>query len=285
MMRTVKRESVYLVRERGRFRFWPAFLAVVLLIFAHVGVSAATENESALTEPDTLVFVTGDRYPPFTGRDLPEDGLFTVMMNEIYALAGRPVAVRFRPWRRATFLTEKGVYDGTFPYIHTSRRAERFFFSDPVFHSRQRLLVLRASGLVPDTVEDLAGLSYCNPRGYTTRTGLEELARTGRIRRWSPPSMRACIEMLDEERVDFVPIGLLQGRRMVREIFDDPSRVRVVDVGLPDDRLYVMFPRSQPRGRALRDEFNALLKRARESGRLRTVFNRYLSRHNLMPIR
>lgn len=284
-MRTVKRYGAYLTRQAGRFRLGAALLAAALVAPAAGGGEAATGSDSARPASEALVFVTGDGYPPFTGRDLPEEGLFTVMMNEIYAQAGRPVAVRFRPWRRAMFLTRKGVYHGTFPYIRTAKRAETFYFSEPVYHSRQRLLVLRSSGLTPDSVEDLAGLSYCNPRGYTTRTGLEHLVRTGRIRRWSPPTMRACIEMLDEERVDFVGIGLLQRRRMIREVFDDPSRVRFVDVGLPDDRLYVMFPRSQPNARALRDEFNVLLKKARESGRLRTVFDRYLSRHNLMPIR
>jgi len=230
-----------------------------------------------------LRFVTGNDYPPFTGQDLPGGGMFTELVRAIYSDLGHRTEFAFRPWRRGYIKARQGDFLGTFPYIHTATRARDFHYSQPVWHAKQRLMVLPESDLKARTVEDLAGLSYCNPLGYTTRSGLEALHEAGRIRRQTPSRMTDCLRMLARGRVDFVPIGIMQGRAMARDVLGSVDRVRFVDVGLPDDRLHVLFSRKLADGAARRDRFDAALARFQESGRADAMVRDYLAGENLVP--
>lgn len=263
---------------------WLVLLAAVLTTWGVPTRAAAESAESAAPEnTGRLVFVTGTDYPPFTGRDLPGGGLFTDLVRALYRDIGVEIKIVFRPWRRGYLGARNGRFLGTFPYIHTPKRAEDFHYSAPVWHPKQRLMVLPDSTLKAERVADLAGRSYCNPLGYTTRRGLEALHAAGRIDRQTPARMSDCLRMLVRGRVDFVPIGIMQGRAMARDVLGGVDQVRFVDVGLPDDQLHVLFSRNLDDGAAQRDRFDAALARFRESGRAEAIVRDYLAEQNLVP--
>mgnify|MGYP006442650151 CR=1 FL=1 len=260
----------------ARFAFCLALLWAAFALLPGVRSGFAAESQAP------VALVTGGGYAPFTGRNLPGGGMFTKIVRAIYAEMTREVAVSFRPWRRGYMETRDGTFAATFPYIYTSERAAAFHYSKPVWHSRQRLMVMADSPLQAKTVADLAGHGYCNPLGYTTRRGLEGLHEAGKLERETPSRMQDCLRMLARDRVDFVPIGILQGRVMARDILGDTGKVRFIDVDLPDDELHVLFPRNDPKGAAARDRFDAALKRLRARGDIDAIVRDYLTAQDLL---
>lgn len=50
---------------------------------------------------EPIRLVTGEKYPPFTGRDLHSGGVLTALVTSAFARSGASTQVHFRPWQEA----------------------------------------------------------------------------------------------------------------------------------------------------------------------------------------
>ncbi len=198
-----------------------AFL--LLLTFWVVQLSAllparATEDGQAETVPGRkgVVSVTvGEHFPPFIDATLDGGGPLVRLVNRVFVRAGYDIDVNYAPWKRGVQDLRTGRHDVSFPYLWTEERAAEFIFSEPVLYTR-RVIYFR-KGETPEsfTRESLESKSYCEPLGYLKTPVLKQLVEQGILKSTSSNTMEQCFQMLKNRRVDFVPVGLELGWRIL----------------------------------------------------------------------
>jgi len=246
-------------------------LAVVAgLVFGWGGLATDARAE-------TLRMVTGNDYKPFTDQSLPEKGMFTALVSAAFATQGYDLAIVFRTWKRGYQETLDGVFAGTFPYTRDDYRVPDVLFSDPVFTMAWKPVVNAGSDLTATTPEDLAGYTYCYPKGYATSPVIREMTRAGHLTRATPQNMATCYRLLADGRVDFVPGNAIQAPIAAREALGPDAPVRTLEVILAERPLHVIFPKGQEEtSRRLLTAFNAGLAQIRAEGTYDEIVGRFL---------
>jgi len=223
-----------------------------------------------------LELATGDHYEPFTAKELPEGGMATAIVRAVYDHLGRSIRVTFLPWKRAYAMTLRGRFAATFPYIRTDERDADYLYSAPIYTVREHAIVANGSPIRANSVDDLAGKTYCLPNGYAASDTLAAMRRADQLTRTTPPSMAHCMQLLDIGRVDFVVANAHVGRAAMAKVFGNAMRTRFLDVIVANANLHVLFPRTQPGSEAALRRFNEALAAIRENGRYAEVVRRFV---------
>lgn len=251
------------MKTAGRF-------AAILWLTLMAGVAIAETHD-----PASIPLVTGDDYAPFTGRDLPRDGLTTHIIRRIFVSMNQPVEISFRPWERGYREALNGQFAGTFPYIRSPDREALNYYSAPLFEVDSYAYVAKDSMITAQGPEDLAGLTLCLPLGYAPGPVLERMITAGSVERVSPPDMPSCFQMLAAGRVHFVKINRYVAREILRNAGVPPSEVRALPFRVESLEHHFIVPRNQPDGAQLIERFNTALERMRESGELGKLIDDY----------
>mgnify|MGYP006441043191 CR=1 FL=1 len=251
-------------------RFTIKYAAVASLVALAAGVLPAS------AEADPVKLVTGNDYKPFTDESLPEGGLSTATVRAVYAHLGEDVSVTFAPWKRGYRAVLEGAYAATFPYVKTSKRQEDYRFSDPIFTTRNKPLVLAESDIAADSVEDLKGMAYCQPNAYAPPEILKKMQAQGTLERNAPANMSLCMRMLKRGRIDFIPVNNVQGPATARDVFGSTDPVRFLDITLTKTHNYVIFPRNAEDTAEAVARFNKGLAAIRDNGIYESIVERFL---------
>ena len=239
-------------------------LSVLLLAWTPQLLSAASSS----------TVVTGNDWGPFVGKDLPNQGVASMIVRETFAAASEQVTVRFRPWNRAYREAREGMHLGIFPYSHNEERAQDFLFTEPLFHTRVRLLAARRH-IEPDTrLETIKVPSICLPLGYNTRVA-ESLFKRSEIILKRPRAMVNCLRMLQFGRVDLV----LVSERVAGFLIDNEKGLERVDFFVLsrsyNSSIHLMVSRALPNARELIRTLDSQLEQMKANGRIQSIFERY----------
>lgn len=105
------------------------FNLVALLIF----FLAFAGGQSRQEEP---VLLTSGEWSPYTGKDLPEQGIASAIVRSILENMGMPARIQFLPWQQSLQLAGQAESDddirGSFPYSRTPEREKDFYYSLPI---------------------------------------------------------------------------------------------------------------------------------------------------------
>ena len=114
-----------------------------------------------LTSADELK-LTASTWPPYTGQDLPENGLVVNLVNEALKRAGYTTTLRFDTWPRALEGTKVGIYDVIAGAWYSDERAQYLEFSQPFIINEVKFIkkkdrpITDLRGLVIGVVRDYA---------------------------------------------------------------------------------------------------------------------------------
>lgn len=225
-------------------------------------------------EPSLLT--TGVHYPPFTGTDLPNGGMFTDIITRIFAEMGEEISLKRLPWKRAFLQAETGDALGTFPWETRPDIDGRFHISDPVIHLWHYIYVDQERGPDLKTEKDLARLRYCLPLGYRAHGLVAEFMSAGRLQVEQPVSMTNCFEMLRLGRVDFVSLSAMAAQQHARMTYGYVDGVRKVPVGAVSVSLHLLVSRKVPDSQTFLNRFNKTLAGFRDTGRLEEIITPHL---------
>ncbi len=238
-----------------------------------VPVSAKADEEPPVR------LVTGDRYPPFAGRTLPEGGLATLLVRRVFDKMDREVKITFKPWNRGLKGTLQNRYDGAFPFIRSKDRERKFLFSDPVVEAVQRPLVRSGTGFKAQTLKDLESHSFCLPVSYAPPPAIDALVRRRAMGHISANTMTDCLRLLDRGRVAFIPLSEREGRAMLRRNANaSTARVQFLDMVIASVPHHVLFARDNPRTMKLKSRFDSILRAMHFDGSLARLKKRYMAR-------
>ncbi|PVY76431.1 amino acid ABC transporter substrate-binding protein (PAAT family) [Tamilnaduibacter salinus] len=253
--------------------------------------SAPTPGWQA-AEGKSIKVLTGGNYQPFTGKELPNGGLVTDVVNS--ALNNTPGVTSFGvawvdDWsRHLDPLLSNRTYDLGFPWLKPdcrqtpdNTRCRHFLFSDPMFEMLVLLFVDRSGGFVFQDESDIHGKTLCRPDGYYTH----DLEKNGRL--WltnnrvvlkQPDSVDACFRMLTTGSVDAVALNEFTGRSAMKRL-NLENRVRIVQSRpLSIEGLHVLVHRDHPQAERLIGQVNDGLNAIKDSGRYQSIVDRHLSR-------
>ena len=169
-------------------------------------------------------------YEPFTGRTLPDFGLFTRRVVEVLEEAGIEHRIEFYPWLRIEKMMEDGEIWASFPYVPTPKRMETFDFVpipgawtvNYVFYARER-----DGASLPGDWDSLAGYRFGIVPGYWYVESLEDLGAELLV----VPEEKDLPALLKAGRIDFA----IMDANVVEWICRRDPRVSVSDFAVHGD--------------------------------------------------
>jgi polar amino acid transport system substrate-binding protein len=231
---------------------------------------------TAVVAASDLRLVTGDDHAPYTGRQLPEGGMLTMIVQA--ALQQRHIAssLDWRPWNRGYQMTLKSQYDATFPYVRSPEREADFLYSDPILVVRNYAFSLSSAPLEIDNLEEVQGKRLCLPLGWQAPDALQKLLDQGLLKLHTPPSLIACAELLLLGRNDFFVATESLGDAALQSTAEPLSRVHRSRQSFGDNTLHVIVSRRHAGAEELVQTINQGLAQLHESGAYTRLIERYL---------
>lgn len=260
----------------------PAVAEAPAAAAAPAATAPVATAEPAATPLAQIAFVTGNDYPPFTGEDLPDGGIFTKLVRTAMLRGDKQqdYSIDFvNDWSaHLDSLLPRQAFDATFPWSQPdcgdlgslspkdAYRCTDFNFSESFYEIVDGFFAVKGSGLeTAQTYEEFVGKRICRPESYSlsglTSVGLVEPSIT-LVR---PATPADCFEGLATGAVDIVHLEVqvasdaLSDLGLKNDIVEDPHLAQV-------KTLRVMVHKSNPHGSEILDVINRGLTEMRESG-------------------
>ena len=222
------------------------------------------------------ICITNGEWPPYMGKDLPDYGPVSAIIEQAFALEGIQVHWQFYPWARALLVAEKGQCDGAAVWSSSKVRQEKFYFSLPIIDNQTHFLYRKSKPLNWRSIEDLNGLAIGGTIGYEYGYSFQAAERDGLITVTRLPSEELGIRMLLAGRLDAFPIDKIAAQAMLNESFSATQRASLAfhPLAIRTDPLYLLLSRKVAGNQQLLERFNHGLQLLKESG----AYDDYLRR-------
>lgn len=176
--------------------------------------------------------VTGDDRKPFSGRDMPNGGMMTELVDAAMTAADPDggYAIHWVNDWSAHFepLMSNALLDAGFPWYRPdcenqpdTYRCQNLMFSKPVFEVLVLLFVHKDAQFAFNTDADIAGKTLCRPKGFATffldKDGRNWL-KDGKVSLKTPITSDECFQMLARGDVDAVIMNEFHGREAVSKL-------------------------------------------------------------------
>lgn len=249
---------------------WVAALAVVVALVT--GYYVTSQFSASPVQPPRSIVLATYAWAPYVDPDQADGGPVTAIIVETLRRQGFDPTVRYVGADLAQRRTEEGRVFGTFPFIATGERHERFAVSPPIFTFDYVLFYDRErDGTDPPVAEaaDLAGLTLGVVDGWEVWPELDRLVPDA-DRQAGIADSRAAFEALAKGEIDLLPEGLLSGRAVVQDPTFPHDEGRFAHVTADDpalrstQSLHLLLPDTEV-SRAILDDFGDHLEEVRST--------------------
>lgn len=233
------------------FKYWVPLLCALFMVLLNPA--------KADPEPATIEIVS-EAWNDYTGPD--GTGLGWDLMRMIFEPAGYKVAWRIEPYVRSVGLVQRGEADawvGSYQNEQTALYPRWRYDTDHIY-------ALSLATLPAPTPATLGNYRLAWVKGYEYQRYLPGAIRYEEIRRRD-----GILEMLKRDRADYY-IDAEQEMNYIQHQMPNPTAYRLTH--LIDLPLYLGFA-DNPRGRTLRDLFDARMDQLVASGQLRPLYSRW----------
>lgn len=203
--------------------------------------------------------------------------MITDIVRASYKKAGYDPRIEFLPWKRGKLWVLNGRYLATFPYVPTAERKKEFVFSDPVFESEERPVVLARNAGSIASYADMNGMRTCLPLGWSSNAEMfERMVDRTLIERATPQTLEKCFEWLENGRVDFIPLERTLAEVASRELLGSADAIHAEDLILGKFSLHLMFAKTNEATQEAVKTFNSALQSLRSSGKYDKIIAKHL---------
>ncbi|MES2295405.1 MAG: transporter substrate-binding domain-containing protein [Pseudomonadota bacterium] len=224
---------------------------------------------------ERVVRLTSGEWAPYMSQQLPGYGVASRIVSAAFALRGIKVEYGFFPWPRSLALAKTAEWNGSLIWVRTAERTRDFDFSDPVVDLSSVFFHLKTLRFKWTTLDDLAAYRIGVTNGYSYGPGFADAVKAGKLRVEVVPSDELNFRKLLKGRIDLFLDNRLAGQALLAKIFTPEEAARIV-VGsdyVGTRPLGLMLNRRLAQNKELMNEFNAGLKRLRESGELDRILS------------
>lgn len=245
-----------------------------------------------------IEFLTADGYTPFTGRNLPEGGMFIDLlqsaMNQIKDQAKGTFAYQVswvNDWSaHLNPLLITRAFDAGIPWSKpdcnnlqaldrvSQYMCQKFFFSDPFYESVTVLFVRNDGSFNFERDEQIAGKTLCRTKGWSTYDldkGGRNWVKDGKVVLMQPQTSEECFRLLDEGTVDAVVIAELTGQA-VAATTGMADRVHAASRPLHIETMHAIIAKTHPSARTMLYYINSSLRRLKDTGAYDAIVAKHL---------
>lgn len=219
---------------------------------------------------DHYIIVTGEYEPYVYTEKGVNKGFEYEMMVKILEEMDIDYEIQMMSWARGLYLLNTGDAFGTFPYSETSKREQKYVFTDSLIDVKDRKTYFyyyqkENAPFVLDSVEDLKRYKVGGISGYYYTQIYDELG----INYDLSIDKIECFSKLKEGRIETVPIDPIVAEALINKYFpDDKEAFKRSDfafsVPVSGDRL--MINKEDPRAETFITQFNQVLYKLKSSG-------------------
>jgi len=209
-------------------------------------------------------------YPPYAGSRLPDGGIMTSLVTEVFRRAGVQVTYTWYPNNRALQLARNGDVDGSLGWTPSAERQRDLLFSDEVLPFRMVLFQRLGENYSWKTLEDLAPYRFGITVGNFYSDTFTRLQENGTLKVDVATDDVSNLRKLAAGRIDLFPMEGEAGQLTTRLHLPPSMAARIV----PQPREYWSTPlcvviwRKHPQGAELIRRFNRELKKMKDTGEL-----------------
>lgn len=242
-------------------------LLVSLLFFSTVALAEKTVTLSASTSP------------PYSDRQLPEQGLAMEIVSHVFKQAGYAPQINFEIWPRAMEGVSVGLFDALAAAWYSEARAEEYLYSESYLTSKLILLKLRSDRSNYRNVSNLRGKRLGTQVDFAY--GVDFDAIQG-------------LQLAPENHAIQNLLGLLNGkvdvvigdqRTLAMQLHSylpgDVQKFEVVDINLPSRDRHVAASRAIEGEEALIAAFNKALAETRKDGSYQAIVAKWDKMHQM----
>jgi len=225
--------------------------------------------------PEPLKLVA-NYWEPYTGENLPDQGLATEIVTTALHRAGYSTTVSMVPWLRAMATINSGDADGVVAVWATKARQLNLVFSNAYLYNKMVLLHMRGKLTDRKTLADLTGLKVGVGRGYDYN---DEFLSAANFYRDPANSVLSNLRKLSAGHVDLV----LEDDRIAQynlavhhaEIVD-ADKIELTDSALFTLPLYFGVSRKRSDADIIVERFNITLKKMQMDGTVDAIYRQFI---------
>ena len=248
--------------------------------------SSGTLPELPAARSGDLKILTGSKYPPYVGDELPNGGFSTELVERALLSGGGSSNFRIDvidDWSsHLALLLADGAYDLAYPWFEPDCsvrdklgeaslwRCDNLLFSEPMhdvvvtFYAKPKMAARVSSP------KDLKGSRLCRPRGYFTFDLEAEGLSPPFIDHVVPDDAEDCFRLLADGKVDVVSVNADTSDRMLTALDLRGKLEEIIDLATVHS-LRVVAMKDDPNARVNLLRVNQGLRKLRSDGTFRQV--------------
>lgn len=208
-------------------------------------------------------------YPPYFGEALPNQGVISEIVREVYARVGYEVKITFMPWFRSWKMTREGAVDGMFTLWYREERERWFAFSDPLPPNELVLYKRRDTPIVFHHLEDLRGYRIGTHQGYAKPL---RFVRAPYLKTEDATTDELNLRKVYHRRVDLIVIDRAVARYLITRKFPEyQDELEAVEPALEYESQHLVLSRRVAGYQARLADFNEGLRLITEDGTLARI--------------
>jgi polar amino acid transport system substrate-binding protein len=246
-------------------------------------------NASPLQPTDAeLNLLTGGHFAPFTGADLPGQGLITELVHGAMELAPSPVSYAVTwddHWAKHLDPLQHAEFDMGFPWAKPDCEADTshemcttFHFSDPLIVVPSMLFAKVGGDMSFTKDDDILGKTICRPEthhSYDLDRSDRRWITDGKITLVQADTPSQCLAMVANGEADAAALNLFVGADAVVEM-NLRDTIEPLETALSEVSLHVIISKAHWRGTSHLYRVNAGVAKLKESGRFDEIVARHL---------
>ena len=247
------------------------FLACILLLATAINPVLA---QSGTEKPTSIKIASGD-WPPYMGKNLPDNGIASKVLSEAFATKGVRVVYEFYPWNRSLEHARKGWIDATGVWFESADRRADFFVSKPVIDANYVLYYPKAKPLICKSISDLFGHKIGATLGYFYGDEFERAEIDGKIKVVRATTDQISLKNVAVGRIDGFPLDELVAKHMIANDLT-PSEAEQIGTSsfvVYARPLHLLISRNIPNGKELARLFDQGLEEIRKNGAYDRIVN------------
>lgn len=244
----------------SKFRLISVFALTLLFIFPAYAVELKLASSS---------------WPPYTGENLPGNGLAIAIVREAFDRAGYTTSVTIESWPRTLEGVEFGIYDVIAAAWYTNYRAKKYAFSEPYLSNSMRLIKRKDRRLRVESLADLAGLRVGVVRDYAYGEGFDQATDFVKI-----PQNHVIqnLLMLVDGKIDLTVGDELALRHEIMAFM--PSKMAILEFlprAIAFKDLHIAVSKQNPQYQQIIRDFNKAFANMKADGALEKIRLKYLN--------
>jgi polar amino acid transport system substrate-binding protein len=226
---------------------------------------------SAMAEEKKVVLGSSE-YPPFFGKNLPDQGVLTEITVEAFKKMGYQVEVRFLPFARVLSHGKQGTIDGIIVLWHTKEREQWFAFSDPLPSNLIGFYKRKDKSINFTTYADLMSYRIGVVRGYANPAGFDE----AKLQTLEVTFDLQNLQKLQKGRIDLAIIDKWVAQYLIQTEFAEfAAELEWIEPPLETKPQYITFSKKAPGYEQKLLDFNQGLKQLIEEGGVKAILAKH----------